>query len=241
MLKVLTRLKNEDQSKCSFQTSVLFLIPESMKTPRRWFSRSNFVLSNLRTATAVTLISAAAAMAFVAGGDKLVTVGSPSSQLSQDREAKGKMAGDPDARPTNYRTTPGEGPIGGYEAYKSAVRTYPANVIPPAMVQNAKNTFNKIAAQGDPGDNNHWKSYGPLQNAIEPGVLAFTGKTDTTATRSPVLVIASTCVPGNCRLWVGAAGGGVWRTDDALAADPSWTYLTGGIAQNSVGALTADP
>ena len=48
-------------------------------------------------------------------------------------------------------------------------------------------------------------------------------------------------MPGNCRLWVGAAGGGVWRTDDALAADPSWTYLTGGIAQNSVGALTADP
>jgi len=40
-----------------------------MKIPRRWFSRSNFVLSHLRTATAVTLISAAAAMAFVARGD----------------------------------------------------------------------------------------------------------------------------------------------------------------------------
>ena len=141
----------------------------------------------------------------------------------------------------NARTTPGEGPVGGYEAYKSAARTYPANVIPPSMVQNAKNTFNRIAAHGDPQGNNHWQAYGALQNAIEPGVLAFTGKTDTTATRSPVLVIAPTCVPGNCRLWVGAAGGGVWRTDDALAANPSWTYLTGGIAQNSVGALTADP
>ena len=51
----------------------------------------------LRFATAVPLISAAAAMAFVASGDRLVTVGSPSSQVSQDREAKGKMAGDPDA------------------------------------------------------------------------------------------------------------------------------------------------
>ena len=89
-------------------------------------------------------------MAFVAGGDRLVTVGSPSSQLSQDREAKGKMAGDPDAVSTSARTIPGEGPVGGYEAYKSAARTYPANVIPPSMVQNAKNTFNKIAAQGDP-------------------------------------------------------------------------------------------
>jgi hypothetical protein len=186
-------------------------------------------------------MSGAAAMAFVASGDRLVTVGSPSSQVSQDRAAKGKIAGERDAVLRSARTIPSEGPVGGYEAYKSAARTYPANVIPPSMVRNARNTFSRIAAHGDPGNNNHWQSYGPIQNAIEPGVLAFTGKTDTTATRSPVLVIAPTCVPGNCRLWVGAAGGGVWRTDDALAADPSWTYLTAGIAQNSVGALTADP
>ena len=210
-----------------------------MKTPS-WRNRNRFT-SIVRVVSAGTLISAAAAMAFIAGSDRLVTVGSPSSQFSQDRAAKGKIAGEPDAVLRSARTIPSEGPVGGYEAYKSAARTYPANVIPPRMVQNAKNTFNRIAAHGDPGSNNHWQPYGALQNAIEPGVLAFTGKTDTTATRSPVLVIAPTCVPGNCRVWVGAAGGGVWRTDDALAADPSWTYLTGGIAQNSVGALTADP
>ena len=109
------------------------------------------------------------------------------------------------------------------------------------MVQNAKNTFTRIAAQGDPGNNNHWQAYGPIQHSIQPGVLSFSGATTPTASRDPVLVIAPTCVPGNCRLWVGTSGGGVWRTDDALAADPSWTYLTGGIAQNSVGSLAADP
>src|SRR6266480_518307 len=209
-----------------------------MKTPRS-FSQTRFV-STIRFTIAGTLISAATAMAFFAGSGRLVSVSNPSSQLSRDRPATVKIAGERDAV-RNARTTPGEGPAGGYEAYKSAARTYPANVIPPSMVRNARNTFNMIAAHGDAGNNNHWQAYGPLQNAIEPGVLAFTGKTDTTATRSPVLVIAPTCVPGNCRLWVGAAGGGVWRTDDALAADSSWTYLTGGIAQNSVGALTADP
>ncbi len=209
-----------------------------MKTPRS-FSQTRFV-STIRFTIAGTLISAATAMAFFAGSGRLVSVSNPSSQLSRDRPATVKIAGERDAV-RNARTTPGEGPAGGYEAYKSAARTYPANVIPPSMVQNAKNTFNMIAAHGDPQGNNHWQAYGALQNAIEPGVLAFTGKTDTTATRSPVLVIAPTCVPGNCRLWVGAAGGGVWRTDDALAANPSWTYLTGGIAQNSVGALMADP
>src|SRR5205809_7328464 len=114
-----------------------------MKTPR-WFTR-NYLFSQLRIATAVTLMSAAAAMAFVAGGDRLVTVVSPSSQLSQDRLATAKIAGDPDAVLRSARTTPGEGPVGGYEAYKSAARTYPANVIPESMVQNAKKTCEKIA------------------------------------------------------------------------------------------------
>jgi hypothetical protein len=210
-----------------------------MKIPR-WFNQ-NRVLLNVRIASAVTLMSAAAAMALVAGSDRLGTVGSLSSQFSQDRLAAAKLAGEPDAVLRSARTIPSEGPVGGYEAYKSATRTYPANVIPPSMVQNAKNTFLKIAKQGDPKNNNFWQSYGPLQNSIQPGVLSFSGATTPTASRDPVLVIAPACVPGNCRLWVGTAGGGVWRTDDALAAAPSWTYLTGGIGQNSVGALTADP
>jgi hypothetical protein len=161
-----------------------------------------------------------------------------------DGTATLKIAGDPDAAPIgyrNHRATPGEGPVGGYEAYKSAVRTYPANVIPPAMVENAKDTFKNIAAQGDPNGKNHWQAYGPIQHSIEPGVLAFSGASDATAGRDTALVVAPTCVPGNCRLWVGSSGGGVWRTNDALASDPTWTWLTPDIAQNSVGTLVADP
>src|SRR5437773_11804138 len=222
-----------------------------MKTPR-WFNR-NRTLSQLRIASAVTLMSAAAAMAFVAGGDRLFTVSSPPSQLSQDRLATAKIAGDPDAVLRSARTTPGEGPVGGYEAYKSAARTYPANVIPVSMVQNAKKTFDKIATQtatqiatqtatqAAPTSTNVWQSYGPIQNSVQPGLLSFSGATNATASRDTALVIAPTCVPGDCRLWVATAGGGVWRTNDALAANPSWTWLTGVLALNSVGALVADP
>src|SRR5262245_60801517 len=183
-----------------------------MKTLRS-FSK-NRLFSAVRFASAGALLCAAAAMAFVASGDRLVTLGSPSSQLSHDRAVKGKIAGERDAIPLrSARAILAEGPVGGYEAYKSAVRTYPADVIPPSMVQNARNTFIKIAKQGDPQGNNHWQSYGPLQNSIEPGVLSFSGAMTPTASRDPVLVIAPTCVAGNCRLWVGSAGGGVWRTD----------------------------
>src|SRR5436190_4278269 len=214
-----------------------------MKTPR-WFTR-NYLFSQLRIASAVTLMSAAAAMAFVAGGDTLVTIGNRSSSFLQDRLATAKIAVERDEVLRSAHTVPGEGPIGGYEAYKSAARTYPANVIPPSMVQNAKKTFDKIATQSakqsGPNSNNHWQSYGPIQTSVQPGVLSFSGATNATASRDTALVIAPTCVPGNCRLWVGSAGGGVWRTDDALAADPSWTWLTGVLALNSVGALAADP
>ena len=42
-------------------------------------------------------------------------------------------------------------------------------------------------------------------------------------------------------MWAGASGGGVWRTEDALAATPRWRNVSGAFEQNSVGTLTADP
>jgi hypothetical protein len=89
-----------------------------MKTPHS-FSRNRFT-SIVRVVSAGTLISAATAMAFFAGSGRLVSVSNPSSQLSQDREAKGKMSRDLDVVLRSARTVPGEGPAGGYEAYKSA-------------------------------------------------------------------------------------------------------------------------
>jgi hypothetical protein len=232
---------NLPKLKLVIASSKKYMKTNHMKT-NRWFTR-NRLLSHLRIAGAGTLISAAAAMAFVAGGDTLVLA---TGSAQQDRAATAKIAGEPDAASTSARALPGEGPIGGYEAYKSAARTYPADVIPPSMVQNAKETFDKIATQtatqaATQSNIHQWQSYGPIQNSIQPGVLSFSGATNTTASRDTALVIAPTCVPGNCRLWVGSAGGGVWRTDDALGAHPTWTWLTGVLALNSVGALVADP
>ena len=65
----------------------------------------------------------------------------------QDRMSTAKLAGEPDA-PATDADSPGEGPIGGYEAYLSAARTYPANTIPPAFVQNAKKTFDTSSYAG---------------------------------------------------------------------------------------------
>ena len=187
------------------------------------------------------LLVAGAAILLVAGVALFAAFGQSNGDAQADGWSVTKLGNDPDARDASSQAdTPGEGPLDGAEAYFSAVRSYPADEIPPTISHTAKLTFDAIAKKGDSG-NNHWYSYGPKQSAVEPGVLAFSGATNTTASRVTAMVIAPTCAPGNCRLWVGVSGGGVWRTDDALAADPSWTYLTAGIAQNSVGTLTAAP
>jgi hypothetical protein len=46
---------------------------------------------------------------------------------------------------------------------------------------------------------------------------------------------------GRCRLWVFAAGGGVWRTDNALAARPRWRFVSAVFGMNSGSALALDP
>jgi hypothetical protein len=149
--------------------------------------------------------------------------------------------GDPDAQGA-AAAIPGLGPAAA-EAYESAQRTYPANVIPTSYVQHAEATWDRIAtaSRSDEAGGGRWDQYGPEVNALQPGVLAFSGATNTTASRTTAMVISPSCNASKCRLWVGVSGGGVWRTDNALAANPRWERVTHGLQQNSVGTLQADP
>src|SRR5262249_5995960 len=143
-------------------------------------------------------------------------------------------AGDPDLAASS-QARPGEGPTS-FEALVSAERTYPANVIPTNVVANAGRTFDRIArADGDVPKGGHgFIPYGPTRRAYEPGIIAFSGATDVTASRVTAMLVAPTCVKGNCRLWVGVAGGGVWRTEDALSSNPTWRWLDAGLGTNSI-------
>ncbi len=155
------------------------------------------------------------------------------------------------AGPSSKEATAGEGPAGGYEAYRSATRTYPAEAIPPAVVARAKATFNRIGRADARrirsgrvflADGKQWRHYGPRVNATQPGVTAFSGATNDTAARTVALVADPDCSARKCRLWAGVSGGGVWRTDNALAPDPEWKQLSPeDLDQNSVGSLVLDP
>ncbi len=157
----------------------------------------------------------------------------------------------------NETETAGPGRLGGFEAYREASRTYPAKSIPMSVTIRARTTFNRIARADARraklarqngrrfafDDGGQWKLYGPKVNAIQPGVISFSGATNATASRTVALVVSPDCGRhGRCTLWSGVSGGGVWRTDNALSASPSWEQVSPqDLDQNSVGALVLDP
>jgi len=126
------------------------------------------------------------------------------------------------------------------EAY--ANRAYPAADIPMSLTLAAASAWSDIQGRGVGRGKNvpgQWTLAGP-STANFPAILTFSGADYTTSGRITALAIGPTCGAGNqCTLWVGAAGGGVWRTDNALSGQgASWTFVSGSFASNAIGTLT---
>src|ERR1700736_252242 len=196
------------------------------------------VFSYLRIAVAGTLLSAALAMAFVAA-----KTSSSSMETATPRFAFKK--GDPDkiGPGGNKRAVfsgSNENRAADYtpavEAY--LIRAYPADEVSGDSTIAAKNGWSNLnSSSHSPGS---WTLIGP-STASFPDVLTFSGAPYITSGRITALAIAPTCNTSNCRLWVGAAGGGIWRTDNALAATPTWTFLSGSVGTKAIGSIPVDP
>jgi hypothetical protein len=87
-----------------------------------------------------------------------------------------------------------------------------------------------------------WTDAGPVTPTV-PARVTYTGRATTNSGRVTAMAIDPNCGEAGhgCRVWVGAAGGGVWRTADGLAATPTWTATSDGMASNAIGSLTVDP
>src|SRR5438477_7239822 len=198
--------------------------------------------SHLRIAAAVTLMSAAAALAFVAVN--------PSGPLllgkSDNKAAINKLTQNRVALFRNKLAMPGPerdaGPTAAAEeAY--ANRAYPAAYVPLSATLNARAAFNKVQTRSSSNPSSNigtWTLIGP-STANDPDVLTFSGAPYTTSGRITALAIDPSCNNTTCRVWAAAAGGGVWRTDNALSTSgPTWTFISGSFATNAIGTLTYD-
>jgi len=127
------------------------------------------------------------------------------------------------------------------EAYLN--RSYPSAYVPLQQTLNAQQSWATIKAKGVGNGKNQpgaWTQAGP-SNAIFPNILTFSGAQYTTSGRITALAISPNCSTNGCTLWVAAAGGGVWRGDNALSGNgPSWTFLSDSFATNAIGTLTYD-
>jgi hypothetical protein len=185
-------------------------------------------------------MSAAAAMAFVA-----VKPSGPMLASSQDRlRTISKFRGDRDELGGNKRTLPGldrdHGPLlAALEDY--AHRAYPAKDVPMTATLNALAGFRQVKAMsmGRPAAG-AWQSIGPSK-ADDPNILTFSGAEYFTSGRITALAIDPNCSSSRCRVWAGAAGGGVWRTTNALSGSgASWTFVSDSFGTNAIGTLTYD-
>jgi hypothetical protein len=182
------------------------------------------------------------ALLVLAGTALLLAVGSTGSHGTRS-VAPLKKAADPDASSKQNTAAVEAGPAALQAADESfAQRAYPANDIPIQLSLNAQQSWKAVDNRGiGKGKNKagQWAMIGPSHSNM-PGLLVFSGADYTTSGRITALALDPSCSQSTCRLWVGAAGGGVWRTTNGMAGTPSWTFVSGGLPTNAIGALTYD-
>jgi hypothetical protein len=124
-------------------------------------------------------------------------------------------------------------------------RAYPDSDIPLDRILRAKASFAAVTARGVArvGAPSPWVSLGPkvamyqptpFRNTYVPAQYPASG-------RVTAMAIGQTCTTADCKLWIAAAGGGVWRTEKALALSPVWQFMTGSIGINAAGSIVVDP
>ena len=126
-------------------------------------------------------------------------------------------------------------------------RAYPREFIESAQQITAANAAKQVASLA-PLITGPWTALGP--NGVAADALVAGESTPASvgtiySGRTTAIAVSPTCVAGNCVLFLAAAGGGVWKTPDALAGSPTWTQVSdgviSGIPSNAIGSIVFDP
>ena len=200
--------------------------------PPRWFSHPIF--SHLRIATAGTLVVAAVAL-----GLSSLSVQSPRQFGEHHRGSPAFLKHTEDLFATKVGDA-GESPTSWAE------QNYELNGgddITADNIAGAQAAFSAIQKNGVGRGKNSttsWFGLGPTK-AVYPAFLNRHGSQYVASGRITALAITPNCTLTQCTLWVGAAGGGVWRTDQGLAGNGVWSNVSDGFfGSGAIGALTYD-
>jgi hypothetical protein len=196
-----------------------------------------------------TVCFAALVIAAVAIMMKAPATSDPAERLMTERKMPSAIA----RHMERLKAIPGlggessEGP-GSADAEKFFARAYPDFDIPLARLEAARTAASRLKSKGFPagkGSPGTWVTVGPSE-ALYPftqfrNSFGYVPNTYVASGRATAIAIDPNCAPGHCRLWVYAAGGGVWRTNNALSGQPNWEFLSGDFGINSGSSITLDP
>jgi hypothetical protein len=213
-------------------------IPDQKQVLMRRIHALRGRFSYTRLAFATALLIAAAVLASIATKRSQQPESSAAGAFTPE---KGERDGEPGA---NKRALAGlaESRWPDYTAEVEAylLRAYPEAEVPGEASIAAVNGWKALDASAH--STGTWELIGPSK-ATYPSVLnpfLFDGAQYVASGRVTAMAIAPTCTRSNCLLYVAAAGGGVWRTDKALAGS-NWEFISGSFGTNAIGSLLMDP
>jgi hypothetical protein len=129
---------------------------------------------------------------------------------------------------------------GGGDAEAYSDRAYPASDVTMDEIQGALAANAKVSKHGS-SLKSRWDSIGPETLDVDRlGTQSFIKPTQWSG-RVTAFALDPKCKPQVCTLYVGAAGGGVWRSKNSLAVNPAWKQISGDIPTNAIGSIAVDP
>jgi hypothetical protein len=125
----------------------------------------------------------------------------------------------------------------------TANRAYPFSDIGIAETQRAAAAAGRVRSR-HASQPTGWQEVGPVTLDVDKlGTQTFNRPTQWSGRVTALVTPPHSCpkAHGACTLFVGAAGGGVWVTKNALNARPKWQFTSGDIPSSSIGSLLVDP
>jgi hypothetical protein len=137
------------------------------------------------------------------------------------------------------------------EAYDQ--RAYPRKSIGPAQQKGAARSFGQARQRAATAQGKSvlrtaqgaravqaWTPAGP-EGGVQLKETSYTGTPAYVSGRTTSLVTGYGCTASRCTLFAGTAGGGLWKTRNALAAHPTWTHIGSDIPSTAIGSVYRAP
>ncbi len=110
---------------------------------------------------------------------------------------------------------------------------FPRSAISTAQVNHSFAAFSAADARNGKTGVGSWQAI-PNDKGTVPGAVTYTGNPSHVSGRTTAIAIAA----NGQTVYLGTAGGGVWKTDDITAAHPSWHPIGADIPSSAIGSLT---